>query len=97
MNMKPDMDGMPDDISVLLGGTFSDFPGVHVFVREGDASDYLAMRGAQLAALICLVAMEGFESQSIETKTNVRWLASTLANEVNHMIPIALREASRVG
>jgi hypothetical protein len=75
-------------------GKYSDFPGVQISIYEGDAGDYLAMRGAQLAALIALFAAEGFEHQPSSVKNNVRWLASNLADEINHVIPIALKDAA---
>jgi hypothetical protein len=76
-----------------LLGTYSNFPGVQVSVFDGDAGDYLAMRAAQLAALTTLIAMEGFESQSVAIKNSARWLLADISNEVNLLIPLALKEA----
>lgn len=94
--MESIIDAKPNGVSVSLG-VFSDFPGVNVSVSDGDAGDYLAMLAAQLAAVHSLMAMEGFELQSAETKTYALCLASGLADKVNNMIPIALREASKNG
>lgn len=82
----------PDSPNPL--GTYSNFPGMQVSIYDGDAGDYLAMRAAQLAALVSLMAMEGFEHQTVATKNNARWLLADLGNEINHLIPIALKEAA---
>jgi hypothetical protein len=83
----------PPESQKLLG-VYSNFPGMQVSVFDGDAGDYLAMRAAQLAALASLMAMEGFEHQNTATKNNARWLLADLGNEINHLIPIALKEAA---
>lgn len=75
-------------------GSFSVFPGIQVLIFEGDAGDYLAMRAAQLTALMSLFASEGFEQQPAAIKSDVRWLASSLSSEINHLIPVALKEAA---
>lgn len=83
----------PEDATLL--GTYSHFPGIQVSVFEGDVGDYLAMRAAQLAALTSLISMEGFEYQSPATKNSARWLLANLGNEINLLIPLALKEASQ--
>lgn len=75
--------------------SITSFAGVKVLISNGSAGDYLAMRAAHLAALMKVMSLEGFELQSVDTKNHVRWLASTLAEEVNQIIPHALREAGR--
>lgn len=75
--------------------SITSFAGVKVLISNGSAGDYLAMRAAHLAALMKIMALEGFELQSVDTKNNIRWLAATLAEEVNQVVPYALKEAER--
>ena len=86
--------GIAEPIPSAPIGKFSDFPGIQVLVYEGDSGDYLAMRAAQLCALMTLFSAEGFDKQSADTKDNARWLASSLASEINHLVPIALKDAA---
>ena len=78
-------------------GSFSCFPGVHVTVSNEDVGDYLAMKSAQLTALTGMMAGEYFDHQSATVRSNIKWLASSLASEIDRIIPIALLEARNTG
>lgn len=92
------MDGSDGATSSALPlGSYVVFPGIEVSVTDGDAADFLAMKSAQLAALTHLFSCEGFEHQAEATKDHLRWLVCSLADEVNHLIPIALKEAAKGG
>lgn len=72
--------------------TFSHFTGVQVAIGAGCAADYLCMKANQLAALSRIICDGQFDGWDESTKTNLRWLASSLADEICCLVPISLEE-----
>lgn len=87
--LKKQMDEMPAESEFI--GFYQINNEVQISVRHKGAVDYASMRAAQLNALLHLTYGAGgdeFRKWSNEIQDNVMWLASTLADEIEHLIPI---------
>lgn len=71
------------------------FNGVHVQVDDGYAEDYLCLRARQLVALARITTTEGFANWNGTVRSDVASLVSNLAEEVQQLIPLAMREAHK--
>lgn len=74
---------------------YSYFHGVKVSFSDGGATNYLEMRTAHLAALCRMLCGDDFENWSNTIKADAKWLAATLAEEIDHLVPIVLDEVHR--
>jgi hypothetical protein len=52
--------------------------------------DHLSMRAAQLAALTAAMSQGAFSNMSNDIQGNLRWLASSLAEEVSTLVEQAI-------
>ncbi|QJE00664.1 hypothetical protein HH212_12060 [Massilia forsythiae] len=71
----------------MTNGTF--------LVEDGAAYDQAHMRSAQLSSLLTLMRMEGaqnFRNLADGAQSNLMYLASHLAEEVEAMLPLAAKE-----
>jgi hypothetical protein len=74
--------------------------GAQVSVERGDARSYAEMRAAQLSALLHMTyggGQEAFQTLNETLQDNLLWLASTLADELGHLIPLVADEARTKG
>lgn len=81
--------------NTMLSQQFAVFGGINLQVDEGCAEDYLHMRARQLAALAQIMASESFFCRSKPIKVNVASLMSSLADEVDNLVPLAIQEARK--
>ena len=75
----------------------TDHAGISLTVHA-NAIDHCNMRAAQLAALLRLISANGVDTflrEDRATKDGLLWLASSLADEVQRMLPLVEVEASR--
>lgn len=56
----------------------------------GTMPDQLSMRAAQLAALTAAMSAGAFSNMSNDIQANLRWLASSLAEEVSTLVEQAI-------
>jgi len=80
-----------------LGVIETDHAGISLTVHAS-AIDHCNMRAAQLAALLHLISANGVDTflrEDRATKDGLLWLASSLADEVQRMLPLVEVEASR--
>lgn len=80
-----------------LGLIETDHAGINLVVHAS-AMDHCSMRTTQLAALLRLISATGvdtFLGTDRATKDGVLWLASSLADEVQRMLPLVELETSR--
>ncbi|GGC98730.1 hypothetical protein [Undibacterium terreum] len=79
-----------------LGTVTTSYSGVELVIQD-NAYDHACMRAAQLAALLSVVAdvKSDFNNSSKTIQSDVLWLASTLADEVQQLLPIVLKETGR--
>lgn len=83
-------------LDTLLGALETDHTGISLTVHQ-NAEDHCTMRAMQLAALLRLVSGVGFDSflsATTPTKDGVLWLASSLADEVQRLLPLVSAEAA---
>lgn len=66
--------------------TISLHPGVTLAVSKEHHADYVEMRAAQLAALNHLLTSGDFESWNTSIKSDAKWLAASLADEVRQLV-----------
>lgn len=70
--------------------------GVQVNIEAGEAQNYADMRTAQLAALMNVIMLaENCDHSKMGDKirSNIQWLAASLANEVHQLIEIVADDA----
>jgi hypothetical protein len=79
----------------MMAMTLPVFDGVNLQVDAGSAEDYLHLRSRQLSALTHVMAGESFYGWNNSIKVGVASLASSLADEVDNLIPLVMREARR--
>lgn len=80
----------------VLGHFESLQPGVKIVVTENNAYDYCSMRACQLSALLSIISGAGhdnFADYNDATQDNVKWLARTLAHEIENLLPLVRSEA----
>lgn len=71
--------------------TTIDFTQVGQALRIADSMpDHLSMRVAQLAALTAALSQGAFSNLSNDIQGNLRWLASSLAEEVSTLVEQAI-------
>jgi hypothetical protein len=61
-----------------------------VSLIAGGMPDHLSMRAAQLAALTTAMSAGAFSNMSDDIQGNLRWLASSLAEEVSTLVEQAI-------
>ncbi|MFC0169667.1 hypothetical protein ACFFKC_16400 [Pseudoduganella danionis] len=89
----------PHVSAVTLGCIETDHAGVRLIVHAS-AEDHCNMRASQLASLLRLISADGLDAflgQDRATKDGVLWLASSLADEVERMLPVVSLEISLRG
>lgn len=68
--------------------TISVFPGVQITVSTATARDYLEGKAAQLSAINHLLTSGDFEAWNETIKSDAKWLAASLADEVSQLVRI---------
>lgn len=84
------------DKNKILGTVAMHSDGVTLVISGAGAYDHCLMRAAQLSALTNILSGDGFvtfELYSDTVKDNVMWLVSSLACELEAMLPIVRKEA----
>jgi hypothetical protein len=87
----------PHASGALLGYVETDHAGIRLAV-QASAEDHCNMRVTQLASLLRLISADGldtFLAQDRATKDGVLWLATSLADEVQRMLPLMSLEVSQ--
>lgn len=83
------------EIQKEIVGKYNLENGAIVSIPAGGAQDFAQMRATQLSALSSMMQVEAFEHFSSEIKSNIHWLASTLSDEIQALIPIVISDVKR--
>lgn len=69
--------------------------GVQIVITD-NALNYCEIRASQLSALLLVICGDGhsnFVTQDDLTQDTIKWLASSLADEIKDLLPIVIKEA----